>query len=1092
MPFITYLLSSNPYYDFPPDLIGWSGAVLFLLALVVLAVKNPIRPRIKASSWGFFVILIVSAVIFALFFGFRFPTADSAVPFAFPSVYHSSAVMVFALIPAALCAGFFSPPLAMIPAAAAGAVIGLLDTHSIFTIFEYAGMGFVLSWLFQQRYRSSVFEFLQHPLAAASAVALLFIPVTMLGSFLSSGGETAVRIDFALTQSWPVIIAHCIELLIAGFFAELIYLSGVKRWAPGKISGWLPWETSLSKKFMAGLVPIFIASLIVVLAGCWLTAGVAARELLENRLDNLSDIAAESFPLFLDTGQHLLNGYASPNLASGDADDISGRLSAVIDTVPFYTNLRVIAPDGKLMAADRAESAFEVLPEELYVLRVLQEGITLQPVVIPSQAGEKSAEIIFCAPISDAKGGFQGVLLGYTNLQFNPFTKTALKAINTVEQSGGEGWVLDQESRVIYHSNPDYVMTRLFGSFSSGDRFYEQANPGEAPSYIFHQQDSGRPWSVALSVPGAQVQQTALDIAVPMVISIVFLTLVVGFFNQRLLSQPTQRLHLLAEQAGQISKGQLDRPFNIDSQPDEVGQLALAFEQMRRGMKTRLKDINALLKVSQSAAYHADPRRAVLPVLEAFIGRSASCARVIFLDNENMDNASPRVTYTYGIGHRSVYYEDLDEAALELLAGQPNLILPDCAKRNALQEYRHVPGAFMAFRLQRENSTDGVLWAAFDTPQQFTDSDISFFTALAGQAALSVANTNLFRSAEIGRQRMEAVINSSPDPILVFTSGNQLLMMNPAAHEAPQLILHGERGAPVSEVLTNRTLIEMILTSGQCAEATQELTMPGGKTYTATVAEVKSANREVGKICLLRDVSRYKDMDSLKSEFVSTVSHEIQGPLSLMRGYIRMLDLVGETNPQQKNYTQKMNDTIQQINEMVGNILNLRRIETDSGVYLTDVSTLDIVEKVMASMDAKALQKNIQLIIKESTETGITIRTDPVLLQHALQNLVDNGIKYTPNGGRVEIITTCKDGTVVFEVKDNGFGIAPVDVEFIFEEFYRVGQRAAFRQKGTGLGLSIVKTIAERLGGKVGVESQLGKGSSFFIELPTGLEDEEK
>ncbi|MEM5773989.1 MAG: HAMP domain-containing sensor histidine kinase [Anaerolineaceae bacterium] len=249
------------------------------------------------------------------------------------------------------------------------------------------------------------------------------------------------------------------------------------------------------------------------------------------------------------------------------------------------------------------------------------------------------------------------------------------------------------------------------------------------------------------------------------------------------------------------------------------------------------------------------------------------------------------------------------------------------------------------------------------------------------------------------------------------------------------------------------------------------------------MAEVKSANREVGKVCLLRDVSRYKDLDSMKSEFVSTVSHEIQSPLSVMRGYIRMLDLVGETNQQQKNITQKMNATIQQINELVDNILNLGRMETDEGVNLTMINPVDVVEKVIARLGSMASQKGIKLMMRGS-DTGMTIRTDPVLLQHALLNLVENGIKYTPNDGMVEVSVEQQNGIVTLTVTDNGYGIAPLDIPFIFEKFYRVGQRAAFRQKGTGLGLSIVKTIADRLGGKVGVDSQLGKGSSFYIELP--------
>ena len=1078
------LLSSYPYYDYPPDLIGWAGLVLLLAALIVFAIKNPVKSNIKSHHWAQYSVLFLLTGVFSLFFGFHFPGSNSLPPLAFPTIYHSSAVMVFSMIPVALCAGFLNPFSTMVLGAFAGVLIGLWDTHSLFTILEYAGMGLVLSWLFQQRYRSSLFEFLQHPLAAATAVPLLFIPVTLLGLFFSSNGETAIRLDFALTQSWPVITAHFIEFLLAGIVSEVFYLYGVKSWAPGKVSGWFPWDKSLSMKFMARLLPIFVGSFIILLIGTWLTAGIAARELLEGKLDNLSDVAAGTLPYFIETGQNLILDYAGEDLLSAGKTD----LNVTLTSNPFFTDLRILDINGNLKESFPDTNSFEVLPEELEAWQLAKEGAPVQTFAVSPVACQKSARIVFVAPLTDKKGVFQGALIGHADLQTNPFTKTAIQAIETVEESGGEGWILDEESRVLFHTEPEFVMTRNYGSISEDDRFYEQTNPGEAPRYIYYQHAADQSWTVVLSVPSIQVQQMAMDIAIPLLIAIAIIFITVIFFIQRLVSQTTRHLHLLAEQATQISKGQLDRPLLVHS-PDEVGQLTVAFEQMRHGLKTRLKDINSLLKVSQAAAYNLDPRKTILPVLESFLGKNASSARAVFFDNDHLD-ATPRISYSYGIGPRSGSYEDLDEVITDLLRDQQVLILTDCSQAGRLKGYRHIPGSLAAFRLQRENVSDGILWAAFENPQQFSETDISFFTALAGQASLAVANANLFQSVEIGRQRMEAVINSSPDPILVFNSNNRLLLLNPAAMEVPQLIMRNDSGAPVDEVVTNHILIEMIRQTTQGGSITRELTMTEGRTYTVSINEVKPTNREVGKICLLRDVSRYKDLDTLKSEFVSTVSHEIQSPLSLMRGYIRMLDLVGETNQQQKNITQKMTATIQQMNELVDNILNLGRIETDEGIYLANVNTVDVVEKIAARMDSKAFQKNIQLIIKETTETGILIRTDPMLLQHALLNLVENGIKYTPNGGRVEISTVHKDGNVIFEIKDNGFGIAPLDQKFIFEKFYRVGQRAAFRQKGTGLGLSIVKTIAERLGGKVWVDSQLGKGSSFYFALPFNPEKE--
>ncbi|MGB9897109.1 sensor histidine kinase, partial [Thermanaerothrix sp.] len=122
---------------------------------------------------------------------------------------------------------------------------------------------------------------------------------------------------------------------------------------------------------------------------------------------------------------------------------------------------------------------------------------------------------------------------------------------------------------------------------------------------------------------------------------------------------------------------------------------------------------------------------------------------------------------------------------------------------------------------------------------------------------------------------------------------------------------------------------------------------------------------------------------------------------------------------------------------------------------------------------------------------GLMLRADPDLLKQALFNLVDNAVKYTRLQGEVSVITTYNNGYITFAVRDNGIGIAPLDLPRLFEKFYRSGRREAYEQRGTGLGLAIVKSIVERHHGRIWVESQLGKGSVFYVELPLDPEKSE-
>lgn len=135
-------------------------------------------------------------------------------------------------------------------------------------------------------------------------------------------------------------------------------------------------------------------------------------------------------------------------------------------------------------------------------------------------------------------------------------------------------------------------------------------------------------------------------------------------------------------------------------------------------------------------------------------------------------------------------------------------------------------------------------------------------------------------------------------------------------------------------------------------------------------------------------------------------------------------------------------------------------------------------------MQIQATQKRVQLTFEIDSHAAPVIEVDQALLQQGLHNLVENAIKYTERGGQVRVRVTSEQESLIFEVRDTGIGISPVDQPRLFEKFYRGARQGMKKQQGSGLGLAIVKSIAERHGGKVWVESQLGKGSTFYLSLP--------
>ena len=260
----------------------------------------------------------------------------------------------------------------------------------------------------------------------------------------------------------------------------------------------------------------------------------------------------------------------------------------------------------------------------------------------------------------------------------------------------------------------------------------------------------------------------------------------------------------------------------------------------------------------------------------------------------------------------------------------------------------------------------------------------------------------------------------------------------------------------------------------------QEFTEPM-RTLTSTVLV---EGRPTGRVCIMRDVTHFKELDTMKSEFVATVSHDLRSPLTLMRGYATMLEMVGELNEQQQGYVKKIISGVENMSRLVNNLLDLGRIEFGVGLQVENVSVLDIIERVTSALQLQAAQKNIALNVELAKDMPHAVEADQALLHQAVYNLVENAIKYTPNNERVTIRTTTQSNSLTFVVSDSGIGIAEDDIPHLFEKFYRGKQREARAQHGSGLGLAIVYSIATSHGGKVWVDSVVGKGSTFYLQIP--------
>ena len=686
----------------------------------------------------------------------------------------------------------------------------------------------------------------------------------------------------------------------------------------------------------------------------------------------------------------------------------------------------------------------------------------------------------FLAAVPQSEGR-EYVLIGRTYLSTNPYTRPLVNNLNSLAGVNGAGMLI-ADGVVVYHSEGGQNWTTYEGQQSDQPAFFDETASLGTRQLVYYQPVASHPWAIVLAIPAQETQQLAINIALPISLMIILLGLVALISLRVNLRSVTGSLQSLAAETKYLATGQLDRPLSIEGE-DEVSELRRAFEQMRVSLQARLQDLNRLLIASQGVASSLTLAEALQPVLEAVVANGASSARIILL--REMLPTPVETPVRFAEGTEQDVYMHLDQQVLALAEEQERIVMAILSRTRGLVLDPNLPHpeSLIALALRHENRYYGVLWAAYNKQRNFSDADLRFISTLASQASLAVANIRLFLTVELSRRQLEAILNSTPDPVLVTDASNRLILANPAAgHVFGVTIRRGER--PDFEKTIHNEGLRDLLQASATERHSAEITTSDGKTYLAMASPMTAEGKTVGRVSILRDVTQLKEIDTLKSDFVSTVSHDLRSPLTLMRGYATMLEMAGQLNEQQKNYARMIVQGVDNMAKLVNNLLDLGRIEFGVGLQVDSIPVLDILERVTGSLQMQAKQKGISLGVEIPRDLPHAIEADEALLHQALYNLVENALKYTPQGGEVTIQLQTDPSALTFAVQDSGIGIPENDLPRLFEKFYRGTNREALSQRGTGLGLAIVKSIAERHGGSVWVESALGKGSTFYLQIP--------
>lgn len=387
-----------------------------------------------------------------------------------------------------------------------------------------------------------------------------------------------------------------------------------------------------------------------------------------------------------------------------------------------------------------------------------------------------------------------------------------------------------------------------------------------------------------------------------------------------------------------------------------------------------------------------------------------------------------------------------------------------------------------------EGGVQGVL-AVYDfLPREWREEEIEALEALAGNAAAARVNARLYQGVKHEQQRSEAILANVADGIVAVDREGKVVLWNPAAEQIT--------GVPARDALGRTTLQALgrsLESDGTGSIGSRLIAVRrGGDEAWLSLSEAvmtDPAGGVAGRIFAFRDISIERAVEQMKSDFVSTVSHELRTPLTSIYGFaetlLRQDVLFGET--ERETFLRYIASESERLTAIVDRLLSVAQLDTGAiTVQLAETDVGQIVSEAVHSAET-ALGDNGHHFVVSLAEGPLAAEADRDKLGQVLSHLLDNAVRYSPAGGTVTVAARRTDSAVEVRVEDEGVGIPRAEQERIFRKFYR--GEAASRTVGagaTGLGLFLAEGLVTAMGGRIWVDSDEGRGSTFVLELPVG------
>jgi two-component system phosphate regulon sensor histidine kinase PhoR len=493
----------------------------------------------------------------------------------------------------------------------------------------------------------------------------------------------------------------------------------------------------------------------------------------------------------------------------------------------------------------------------------------------------------------------------------------------------------------------------------------------------------------------------------------------------------------------------------------------------------RVRELETLAQLAKNINRHLDLDQALASIVDAAVRLTGAEEGSLMLVDESTGELYMRASKNFDEEFvRTFRMKVEDSLAGEVIhRGEPILLDGEGPKK--------IKSSFLVYSLifvplRIKEKTVGLLGVDNRAARRpLRESDLSLMAALAEHAVIALENARLHEATQSQMHQLETVIRQVEDGVIIADPEGRILLANRTVRQLFHLGDEALVGRPLKEAFPNLELQYLFARrqSPHPAQRRTEITLADERVFNAHLTAIEG----VGYVFVMNDITQLKELDRLKSEFVATVSHDLRSPLTTILGYVDLIERAGPVTEQQKTFIRRIQNSVGSITLLISDLLDLGKIESGIDTLKEPVQLNSIARNALEGVRSRAEAKHIQLEVALD-ETIPSLNGNPVRLRQMIANLLDNAVKYTPDGGTVGLSTHREEDQALLRVSDSGIGIPPGELPYVFNKFYRASN--VQNTVGTGLGLSIVKSIAEIHGGRVWVDSAGGEETKFTVVLP--------